>query len=104
MAGRVDDVDARALPQDRGDLGENGDAALALEIVGIHGALGNPLVLAKGSRLGEQAVDQRGLAVIDMGDDGDVAEHHAREFRRRAAKVRRRRALRRMKPWASFWS
>ena len=104
MARGVDDVDARALPQERGDLGEDGDAALALEIVGIHGPLGDPLVLAEGARLGEQAVDQRRLAVIDMRDDGDVAEVHHWEFSRRAARVRSRRALRRMKPWASFWS
>ncbi len=30
MARRVDDVDARVLPRDRGDFGEDGDAALAL--------------------------------------------------------------------------
>ena len=47
VARRVDDVDAGALPEDRGHLGENGDAALALEIVGIHRALGHPLVLAE---------------------------------------------------------
>ncbi len=44
VARRVDDVDTRALPDDRGHLGEDGDAALALEIVGIHGALRHPLV------------------------------------------------------------
>ena len=33
MAGRIDDVDARILPDDRGRLGEDGDAALRLEIV-----------------------------------------------------------------------
>ena len=104
MARRVDDVDARSLPEDGGDLGEDGDAALALEIVGVHGALGHPLILAKGTGLGEQPVDQRGLAVIDMGDDGDVAEVHHFDFSRRAAKVLSRSALRRMKPWASFWS
>ena len=33
VAGGIDDVDARVLPDQRGDLGEDGDAALALEIV-----------------------------------------------------------------------
>ena len=33
VAGRVDDVDARVVPDDRGRLGENGDAALALDVV-----------------------------------------------------------------------
>ena len=49
MARCVHDIDAGVVPQDRGDLGEDGDAALALEIVGIHGALGHPLVLAEGA-------------------------------------------------------
>ena len=44
MARRIDDIDAGALPFDRGGLGENGDAALALEIVGVHGALDLALV------------------------------------------------------------
>ena len=74
VAGRVDDVDAGVLPEDRGRLGEDGDAALALEVVGIHGALGHALVLAEGAGLLQQPVDQRGLAMVDMGDDGDVAK------------------------------
>ena len=59
-----------------GDLGENGDAALALEIVGIHRAFGHPLVIAERAGLLQQAVDQRGLAMVDMGDDGDIAKMH----------------------------
>ncbi len=31
------------------------------------------LVGGEGARLLEQLVDQRGLAVVDVGDDGDVA-------------------------------
>ena len=76
VARRIDDVDAGVLPLHRGRLGENGDAALALQIVGIHRALGHALVVAKGAGLLQQAIDQRGLAVVDVGDDGDVAEVH----------------------------
>ena len=54
-------------------LGEDGDAALALQVVGIHGALGHPLVLAERAGLLQQAIDQRRLAVIDMGDDREIA-------------------------------
>ncbi len=102
----------------RGDLGKDGDAALALEIVGIHCPFGNLLIFAKGAGLGEEPVDQGGLAVIDMGNDGNVAQIHsgpiaflrffqasvAGRERRRAARVRSLSALRRMKPAASFWS
>ena len=73
---RVDDVDAGVVPEDRRHLGEDGDAALALEIVGIHGALGHALVFAEGAGLLQQPVDQRRLAVVDMGDNGDVAKFH----------------------------
>jgi hypothetical protein len=36
---------------------------------------GDALVVAEGAGLLEQLVDQRGLAVVDVGDDGDVAQH-----------------------------
>ena len=74
VAGRVDDVDVRALPLDRAVLRQDGDAALALEVVAVHHALGHLLVLAEGAALAQQLVDQRGLAVVDVGDDGDVAD------------------------------
>ena len=63
-----------SFQSDRGGLGEDGDAALALEVVGIHGALDHALVLAVGAGLLQQPVDQRGLAMVDVGDDGDVAQ------------------------------
>ena len=58
---------------DGGVLGEDRDAALALELVAVHGALGDALVGAERAALVQQRVDQRGLAVVDVGDDGDVA-------------------------------
>ena len=64
------------LPDDRGRLGQDGDAALFFEIVRIHHAFGDALVLAEGAGLLEQAVDERGLAMVDVGDDGDVAQLH----------------------------
>ena len=77
VARRVDDVDARVVPVDGRALGENGDAALALQIVAVHGLRFHLLVLAEGARLLEQGIDQRGLAVIDVRDDRDVAKVHA---------------------------
>ena len=58
---------------DRGVLRENGDAALALELVAVHRALGHALVRAECAALVQHRVDERGLAMIDVGDDGDVA-------------------------------
>ena len=50
--------------------------ALALQVVGVHDTLGHLLVLAERAGLAEKAVDQRGLAVVDMGDDRDIANFH----------------------------
>src|SRR5690606_22000858 len=81
VAGGVDDVDpglARlAVPHYRGALGQDGDAPLTLLVVGVHGALDGRLVGAEHARLGEKLIDEGGLAVVDVGDDGDVAQVHS---------------------------
>ena len=56
-----------------GVLGQNGDAALALQVVGVHDALDHMLVGAESAALPQHGVHQRGLAVVDVGDDGDIA-------------------------------
>ena len=76
VARRIDDVDASAVPDHRRSLGQNGDAALALEIIGIHGALDHALVLAIRAGLLQQAVDQGSFAMVDVRDNGDVAKIH----------------------------
>ena len=73
MAGRVDDVDLDAVIAHAGGLGQNGDAALALQFVGIHHALDIVLVFAEDAALIQHGVHQRGLAVIDVRNDGDIA-------------------------------
>ena len=76
VAGRVHDVDVVVVPFERGVLRADGDALFPLEIHRVHDALLGRLgfVGAEGARLLEQAVHERGLAVIDVGDDGDVAD------------------------------
>ena len=73
MAGRVDDIDLRPFPDDRRALGKNGDAALAFEFVRIERPFGDPLVVAKRARLTKQNIHQCRLAMIDMGDDRNIA-------------------------------
>jgi hypothetical protein len=73
MTRGIHDVDAVIVPADRGVLGEDGDAALALEIVRVHDARAHLLVRGEGAGLLQELVHQRGLAVVDVGDDGDVA-------------------------------
>ena len=74
MAGRIDDVDLDVVIGERGVLGENRDAALALEIVRVHHPLDDFLVGAEDAALAEHGVDERGLAMVDVSDDGDIAD------------------------------
>ena len=71
-----------SLPQDGGALRQDGDAALALEVVAIHRLRFHLLVLAEGAGLLQQRVDQRRLAVIDMRNDRNVAKLHLRFLKR----------------------
>ena len=74
VAGSIDDVDAIAVPLEGGVLGANGDSLFALEIHRIHHAFLDLLVGAEGAGLAQQLIDQRGLAVIDVRNDGDVTD------------------------------
>ena len=74
VPGGVDDVDARAAVLDGAVLGEDGDATLALDVVRIHDALAHALMRGEGAGLLEQAVHEGRLAVVDVRDDGDVAD------------------------------
>src|SRR5690606_36131726 len=74
VPGCIDDVDAGALVLDRAVLGEDGDAALALEVAAVHDSFGELLVGPEGSGLAQQLVDQGRLAVVDVRDDGDVPD------------------------------
>jgi hypothetical protein len=73
VAGGVHDVDRDAAPVQGGVLGLDGDALLALQVHGIHGALFHFLAGGEGAAFPQQFVDQRRLAVVDVGDDGDIA-------------------------------
>ena len=73
VARRIDNVDLAAFKVDGRILGKDGDAALALQVVRIHHALGHLLVGAEGAGLAQHGVNEGGLAVVNMGDDGDIA-------------------------------
>ena len=71
---RVDDIDFHAVVNDRGVLGENGDPAFAFQVEGIHDAFGDLFIAAEDPTLMQHGIKQGGLAVIDVGNDGDVAD------------------------------
>ena len=73
VAGRVHDIDFRVVIEQRRVLRQDGDAALALEIVRVHHALHHDLIVAEHAALMEHGVHQRGFPVVHVSDDGDIA-------------------------------
>jgi len=79
VARGVDEVHLGAAPLHAGRLGENGDATLAFLVVVVHHALHYVLVRGEGAGLAQQFVDQRRFAVVNVRDDGDVANELVQE-------------------------
>ncbi len=73
MAGRVDQMDDVALPVDPDVLRLDGDPPLALDVHRVEVLLAH---VPRIDRAGEfqDAVRERGLAVVHVGDDRDVAD------------------------------
>src|SRR5690606_37586857 len=70
----VDDIDVRAFVFNGTVFGQNRDAALFFEIVRVHDPFRNRLVFAEGAGLAQQLVDQGSFTVVNVGNDGDVAQ------------------------------
>jgi len=93
MPGGVDEVQVVGLAvfgdiRQRDRLGLDGDAALALDRIGVEHLRLHLAGLEATAKL-DDAIGQRGLAVVDVGDDGEVADvpHRIRghRWRRRVA-------------------
>ena len=76
MAGSVDDVDFVALPGNSRVFGQNRHAPFPLQLIGIHDRVlaHFRLVGGKGVRLLQQMIHERGFAVIDVGNNGDISD------------------------------
>ena len=74
VARRVDDVDLGVAVADGDVLREDGDTALALLVVGVENTLRDLLVVSEDVGGLQKSVHERGLAVVDVGDDSDVAD------------------------------
>src|SRR5207244_5939588 len=74
VAGSVDNIYLYAFVKDCGVLRQNSDATLALELVRVHYAFDEILIGSERTALSQHGVDQRSFAVVDMGDDGDIAD------------------------------
>ena len=69
----VDHVDLDAVPSDGGVLRQDGDAFFLLEVHRVHDAFVNGLMGAEGTRLMQHAIDQRGLAMINVSNNCHVS-------------------------------
>ncbi len=74
VPGRVDDVDLQAAVTNGRVLRQDRDALLALQVHGVHDPDVHVLVLAERPGLPEHGVHERGLAVVDVRHDRDVAD------------------------------
>ncbi len=87
VAGRVDQVEDVVPPvfrvvQQRDGVGLDGDAALALQVHVVEDLVFH-LAQRHGVRQLQDAVGQRALAVVDMGDDAEIADVFAWDFQSR---------------------
>ena len=73
MAGSVDYVNLHILVHNRGILGQYRDSPFALQGIGVHDQIANFLVDPEYLTLLEQRVYQGSLAVVDVGDYGQIA-------------------------------
>ena len=74
VARGIDDIDLDALVAAGAVLGQNGDAALTLDVTAVHDTLSHSLIVAESAALAQQGVHQRGLAVVNVSDDSDIAQ------------------------------
>ena len=59
-----------------GAFRQDGDPTLLLQVIAVQRPVRHLLMLAERPRLAEQLVHQRGLPVVDMGNDSDVTNLH----------------------------
>ena len=74
VAGGVHNIDAVVVPVDGGVLGENGDAALFLLVVGVHQALRSDILAVECARLAEKFINQGCFTVVNVGDNRNVTQ------------------------------
>ena len=73
MSGGVDDIDVCAFPTHRTVFSQDGDATLTLNRVVIHHGIDHFFVLGKCAGLAQKLVHHGGFTVVNVRDDGDIA-------------------------------
>ena len=72
VAWGVDDVDVGAFVLNSAVLRQNRNAALLFQVVRVHDSGVDRLVFTEGAGLAQQLIHQRGFAVVNVGDNGDI--------------------------------
>ena len=74
VAWGIDDIDFGIAVLDGGIFCQDGNAPLPLQVAGVHNPVHHLLVFAVDAALLEHFVHQGGLAVVNVGDDGNIAQ------------------------------
>ena len=74
MSRCVDDIDLGIFIIYGGVLGEDGNTTFAFDVVGVHDTFRNFLILTEYTTLLQQFIHKCRLAMIDMGNDRDIAD------------------------------
>jgi hypothetical protein len=80
VTGRIDQVDLDRFPGRGVDVGnrdvlrKDGDAALALQGIGVENGVLRDLALSEIPALAQQRIEQGRLSVVDVGDDGNISD------------------------------
>ena len=74
MARGIDNIDFDVIVHDSCIFGEDRNAALTLQITGVHDAFGYGFVAAENAALSQKLVHKGGLAVVNVCNNGYVAQ------------------------------
>ncbi|GBE30088.1 hypothetical protein BMS3Bbin04_01114 [bacterium BMS3Bbin04] len=81
MTWGIHDVDRGPLPIDRSVFGHDGDAFFALEIIAVHNTFLDSLIGTEQTRLMQHPINECSLAMINVRNDGQVAQIFASSYR-----------------------
>ncbi len=79
VARGVDNINFVIFKENTSMFGKDGDPALFFLVVAVHDPFRNFFIVAEDVGLFEEAVEHGGFAMVDVGDDGDIANFFWRE-------------------------
>ena len=80
VARGINNIDSNPVVINGGILRKNGNSAFALEIIGIEHTSGDSFPFTKDARLVQEGINQGGFAVVNVGNDRNIANRRACVF------------------------